>query len=592
MYNIRNVPKDPDVEDSSLKTGNFQRCARQLILAAAAFALLLAASSRAQAWPQKTFMVKMRDGAQLATEVYFPSSYTEGKSYPVLLMRTPYGRKQWGDMLSAFVVPNGFILVSQDTRGRFDSEGFSASFMDDSYDGYETVEWVASQSWCRNKKVGTVGISAMGITQFMMAKEAPPHLNCQLIMAATPSLYDTAYQGGGFKRALVLSWLGGNKFPIEVLQLLHSNVDYGGIWRIMDLTPDYHKVNWPILHMAGWYDMFLGNNLEAFARIREQGGPNAKNSQRLIIGPWTHQGFLGLAGGTKQGELTYPTNAIYDVPKAVSFFKSCMQGKTLNELHSVQYYVMGDVDDPAAPGNEWRSAPHWPVPATYTPWYMHKDKFLSSNKPKDAKADIKFITDPANPVPTIGGANLELKRGPMDQRSIESRDDVIVFSSEPLEKPIEITGPIKAKIFVSADVVDADFAVRLSDVYPDGRSMLLTDGLVRASHRESREYRVPLQPGKIYELDVDMWATSIVFNKGHRIRISVSGTNFPRFDVNMHNGRYFDLQPNELQEAVKNGLKDYYSKPDLADDYKVAHNTLYLGGENASYIMLPVVAVY
>jgi len=575
-----------------LKNSRVTSMKRQLLGAAVVLVLLALCGSEARAWPQKTIMVKMRDGAQLATEVYFPTSYEEGKTYPVLLMRTPYGRKQWGDMLAAFVVPAGFILVSQDTRGRFDSEGFSSSFMDDSLDGYEAVEWVAAQSWCRGGKVGTVGISAMGITQFMMDKEAPPHLSCQLIMAATPSLYDTAYQGGGFKRALVLSWLGGNKFPVEVLQLLHSNVDYGGIWHIMDLGLDYDKVNWPIQHMAGWYDMFLGNNLDAFVQIREKGGPNARNTQRLIIGPWTHQGFLGLAGGTKQGELVYPTNAIYDVPKAVGFFKDCMRGKTMNEAHSVRYYVMGDVDDPSAPGNEWRTAPYWPVAATNIPWYLHKDGTLGDKKPRASDDAVHFISDPANPVPTIGGANLSLKRGPMDQRPIEGRDDVIVFSTPPLEKPIEITGPIKARLYVSVDTVDADFAVRLSDVYPDGRSMLLTDGLVRASHRESKEYRTPTVPGKVYELDVDLWATSIVFNKGHQIRISVSGTNFPRFDVNMHNGRYFDLQDNELRDAVESDIKEYYSKPDLADDYKVANNTLYLSGEHASFIMLPVVAEY
>lgn len=552
-------------------------------------AVMLGASAAARSFESRTEMVTMRDGIKLATEIYLPTAYKEGKSYPVLLMRTPYGRKQWGDLLAAFVLPKGFILVSQDTRGRFASEGFSASFLDDGMDGYEAVEWVAAQPWCRKGRVGTVGISAMGITQFMMDKTAPPHLSCQLIMAATPSLYATAYQGGGFQRALVLSWLGGNQFPVEVLKLMHANVDYNGLWKIADLSYEYEKVDVPIMHMAGWYDMFLGNNLDAFMGIESRGGPNARGKQKLIIGPWTHQGFLGLAGGTKQGQLTYPQNASYDVPKAVGWFNKCMKGEELENAHPVQYYVMGDVDDPKAPGNEWKYAQTWPVPADYTPFYFHKDLSLSTDKPASSGDSLAFVDDPANPVPTIGGANLVLPRGPHDQRAIESRADVLVFSTPPLAEPIEVTGPITVKVFVSADVIDTDITARLTDVYPDGRSMLLTDGLIRASHRESLEYRTPMEPGKMYELTIDLWATSIVFNKGHRIRVIVAGTNFPRFDVNMHNGRFFDLQPGELEAAVKGDLDAYFYKPDLAPDYKAANVTLYLDKDRPSYISLPVV---
>lgn len=560
------------------------------VLAVLIFAMTVLPPRLEGAPVSKTEMIPMRDGVRLATEILLPDD--SGKKRSAVLIRTPYGRDMIAKMAGPLLgIGNNFVWVIQDTRGRFDSEGRSSSFVDDAFDGYETIEWLAAQPWS-NGKIGTGGISAMGITQYVMHKTRPPHLSCQHIMAASPNLYDdAAYQGGGVRRALMLGWMAGNKFPTYVLELMLSNVDYGGLWELTDLFPDVHKVNVPIMHMAGWYDMFLKGNLDAFMAIQENGDEGARGKQRLVIGPWTHGGFVGLAG-LKQGELTYPGNSRYDIfTKVTKWFDECMNGRSHGFMKgpAVRYYVMGDPEDESAPGNEWREADAWPVPAEITPYYFHKDGTLSAENPVSADDSISFIDDPANPVRSIGGANLILPAGPYDQRPVEERDDVLVFSTPVLEEPIEVTGPIEAVIYFTTDVVDTDFAVRLTDVYPDGRSMLLTDGIARASHKDGTDHRIALVPGETYKIAVDLWATSIIFNKGHRIRVSVSGTNFPRFDVNMHNGRYFDLQPGEIDAAIESGLSDYVGKPDLADDAKAANVTIHLNAEKGSHILLPVV---
>lgn len=535
----------------------------------------------------ETVMVSMPDGVKLATDIYFPKDVK--MKMPVVLMRTPYGKGNWGPRVVSFLSGQKLIFVIQDTRGRFDSEGVSTSFLDDPGDGYETVEWIARQPWS-NGKIGTAGISAMGITQYQMVKSAPPSLDCMSVMAAAPSLYHTAaYQGGAMRRSLMFGWMSGNDFPLHVLQIMLSNVDYNELWYGLDSTRDYAKATFPAMHFGGWYDMFLQGNLDAFVGLEKNGGPGAKGKQLLVVGPWTHYGFLALAG-PKQGELTYPQNSAYDIFKLSSWFQECLMDRDKGFLNGpkVRYYVMGDVDDQNAPGNEWRKADAWPIPSSPVPFYLEKDGLLTTALPA-ADNQFKFNDDPANPTPTIGGANLQLPAGPMDQREIEKRDDVLVFTTPVLEEPLEVTGQIKATIYLTTDVADTDITVRLTDVYPDGRSMLVTDGIVRASHRESLTYRKPLVPGEKYALDVDLWATSLIFNKGHKIRVIVAGTNFPRFDVNRHDGSYHNLGPGELEKAKVEGIKKYINDPDAGDSPIIAHNVIHTGMEGPSHILLPIV---
>jgi putative CocE/NonD family hydrolase len=232
----------------------------------------------------------------------------------------------------------------------------------------------------------------------------------------------------------------------------------------------------------------------------------------------------------------------------------------------VHYYVMGDCDDAAAPGNEWRSADRWPPPSTATPYYLHADKSLSTVAPQGTET-LTYQYDPEHPVPTLGGQNLLIAKGPMDQRPLESRDDVLLFTSQPLTEPVEVTGRITARLFVSSDCVDTDFTVKLCDVHPDGKSLLVTDGIRRASLRNSYEQHEPLSPGEVVELEVDLWSTSIIFNKGHQIRIAVSSSNAPRFEPNPNTG------------------EPHFT----AGKTRIANNTVHLSDNHPSHIVLPVV---
>ncbi|HID25652.1 MAG TPA: CocE/NonD family hydrolase [Thermoplasmata archaeon] len=237
-----------------------------------------------------------------------------------------------------------------------------------------------------------------------------------------------------------------------------------------------------------------------------------------------------------------------------------------DEWPAVTYYVMGDVDDSSAPGNEWRHADVWPIPAEETSFYFHENGTLNMDYPGDYDP-ITYTYDPTNPVPTIGGQNLMLPSGPFDQRLVENREDVVLFTTPPLTEPVEATGPVKAKLFVSSDCVDTDFTVKLTDVYPDGRSILITDGILRMRNRDGRDHWELMKPGEIYEIEVDLWSTSYIWNTGHRIRVAVSSSNYPRFLAN----------PNTADAIYKNTT------------YKIAHNTLYFDNTHPSCIILPIV---
>src|SRR5262249_21812045 len=242
-------------------------------------------------------------------------------------------------------------------------------------------------------------------------------------------------------------------------------------------------------------------------------------------------------------ELKYPANASR-FPKCgdnVSWFDHTLRGLAngVGEEKPVHYYVMGDPTDKSAPGNRWRSADNWPPPAVETAYHLHPGRGLGASGPPAGGGRQSYRYDPANPVPTVGGAELGQDIGPKDQRKVESRGDVLVFSTDVLADPVEVTGRVTAKLYVSSDCPDTDFAVKLTDVYPDGRSMLVTDGILRARVGESFEHERLLEPGRVYELTVDLWSTSLVFNRGHRVRVAVSSSNAPRFDPNPNTGHAF-----------------------------------------------------
>lgn len=507
-----------------------------------------------------TQMVPMRDGTLLATDVHKPEG--EGP-WPVVLLRTPYGR---AGAASLDYVRRGYVVVAQDVRGRFESEGENLPFLFDGWsehqDGIDTINWVAAQPWC-NGKIATAGGSALGITQVLTAAAQPEHVVCQAITVACGSLYhDAVHIGGGYSLALFEDWTKGAGFDPRALELMQEHSCYDDWWRKLDANARAELVNLPGLFVGGWYDIFTQGTIDAFLARQTRGGPGARGRRKLLMGPWPH-------GKRREvGELTYPANALLP-PGPISesqwieyWLKGADNG--VDKLPAVTWYVMGACGEPEAPGNEWRTADVWPPAGmTPTPYYLHSDGTLD-REPADG-APLTYTYDPTAPVPTRGGNNLTIPAGPMDQREVENRADVLLFTSAPLTEPLEITGPIKARLWVSSSAVDTDFTVKLTDVYPDGRSMLVIDGIRRMRHRNSFEREELMTPGTVYEVEVDLWSTSLIFNAGHRIRVAVSSSNYRRFGANRNTGKGWN-DPETVQ----------------------ADNTLHLDRARPSQILLPV----
>ncbi len=524
-------------------------------------AVILITAAVCCAKPTQTAMVTMRDGVKLATDIYLP----DGKGpWPAILFRTPYGK---GTAQGQAMMANqhGYAFVSQDIRGRFGSEGvdypvFGHDGWGEHQDGYDTVEWVAVQKWC-NGKVGTVGASANGITQNMMAPSRPPHLVCQYVAVAFSSLYHQAvYQGGAFRKSLVEGWVKGNKLNPENLKEMRSHPDYDDFCRQFDPELVAHRVNVPVLFLGGWYDIFNAGSINSFLTINKKGDKGARGKCRLVMGPYGHG---------RSEDLIFPNTEYPKPADMLNWFDIWMKkdGKGIDEIPVVQYFVMGDPADTKNGANVWKTADDWPIPAKIKPFYFNANGSLRPRPPKKADTSLSYKYDPKNPVPTIGGANLIIKKGPRDQRPVESRQDVLLFTSRELKKPVEITGQLKVKLWASTAATDTDFTAKLCDVYPDGRSMIVADGIIRARHRNSMEKSELTEPGKIYEFEIDLWSTSLVFCPGHRIRVAISSSNSPRFEPNPNTGTPSGMD-NETQ---------------------VATNTIYLNIDHPSHILLPVV---
>jgi len=511
---------------------------------------------------RNTYMVPMRDGIHLATDVYLPLIFD--KPHGAIFLRTPYDKDKLLE-LGVLLALVGWPTVIQDIRGTKASEGTYQGFRMCQTDGPDALAWIGSQDWS-NDKVATVGPSALGITQYFTAGSNPPELACQGVMVASPNLHKHAvYQGGEFRKHFVEKWLKSQDASYlleEIFEGENYSLDY---WTNVSLEDNWGDVNVPAIHLGGWYDIFLQGITDGYYGYQHLGGSGANGKSNLIIGPWTHDGYLTY----NQGELIYPENS-KKIVEFVLIFLEMVDKYTMDEDNGfedrphVWYYVMGDVDVIDAPGNEWRYADDWPILANYVPWYFHENGVLSKEIPGDYES-LTYDYDPTNPVPTLGGQNLRMPAGPYDQTSIENRDDVLVFTSDVLTEPYEVTGPIKARLFVSSDCPDTDFTVKLSDVYPDGRSMLITDGILRMRNRNGVDHWEFMTPGEIYEIEVDIWSTSLVFNAGHRIRVAISSSNYPRFLAN----------PNTMDPITKNTT------------YNISQNTLYLDDEHPSGIILP-----
>ena len=512
-----------------------------VILVAGTILAVLAAPTMLSRSREFTTMVEMRDGVRLATTVYLPPG--DGP-FPVLLYRTPYDDAKYADMAATYTGA-GIAVVTQDMRGRFESEGVFQVFTQDGdgelKDGFDTMQWIVNQDWS-NGLIATAGNSADGIVQYMEASANPPGLVLVEPMMATPNLYSDAIFYDGVRRYyLSHTWLEGNDmlyFEEEFAR--HPFEDR--FWAPVQTYDQYGNVHAAGFHIAGWFDIFQNGNIEGYIGYQHEGGDGAAGQQKLIIGPWTHGTYESLT----QGELTFPPNSL-EPPYSIEEVSDIMLNyylqvnhpgidKTPEDIPNVQYYVMGDVDDPDAPGNEWRTADDWPPDAAPVRLHLQPGGGLAEACPPGNGGTTSYVFDPEDPSPTICGNNMNLDAGSCDQRTVEARDDVVVFETDVLTAPMEITGRVVAHLFVEIDQPDADLMVRMTDVYPDGRSMLIADGALRLATRGSTTRLTPLKPGEVVEGVVDLWSTSLILNVGHRLRISVTSSNWPRFSVNQNNG--------------------------------------------------------
>lgn len=528
--------------------------------------------------------VPMRDGTVLRADVYRPPG--DGP-WPVLLTRTPYDKAVALDPSRGpderLATAAGYVMARQDVRGRHASEGRFVPFEAEADDGYDTVEWVADQAWC-DGNVGMFGASYVGYAQWMAAARRPPHLRAIAPMVATSDLHDHwVYEGGvaalWFDRSWLISSLAADMIEkaapgdhdrrqrlvkaidglAEQLPMTPGEVDavledlgLHGIyrtwldhptrddyWKALSPRESWSTIQVPALNVAGWYDVFIGGSLANYVGMSAMGGsPEAREGQRLIVGPWRHAHPLladpvgDAVFGLESGGASLGMAAIH-----VRFFDRWLKGATAAMTDApVRLFVMGT--------NVWRDADDWPLPdAAPVAWYLRSgghanslrgDGALSTEPPPDDEPADAFLSDPSDPVPTRGG-NLccwqtAFEPGAFDQRAVEERDDVLVYTSPPLDSDLEVIGPVSLSVFVRSTAPDFDVTAKLVDVAPDGRARNLCEGIRRARFRQGTHRADPVPSGEVAEVVVDLLGTANVFMEGHRVRLEVAASNWPRFE--------------------------------------------------------------
>ncbi len=469
-------------------------------------------------------------------------------------MRSAGSRRNYARLAQA-----GFVVAAQNFRGTQLSEGgfdgYRALGWGKLRDGYDTVEWLAKQPWSTGK-IGTFGGSQAGYAQNFLAVTQPPHLVAQYMTDTGLSLFHLGYRRGGTTRPRrFLNMLEVCRDPKDGLRWLEDTLrhpTYDDYWRDEDCTLHFPEMNVPAFSVGSWFDFMSVGSIESFIGRQHRGGANSRGHQQLLIGPWLHGG----AKGPSIGDLEFPSNASFDVwGHMIRWFDFHLKGKAtgVDRDAPVRYYVMG--------ANTWREAKDWPVPAVQTPMFLQSGGVLSSSVPGEGKTG--FVSDPNNPAPIPGRAF----PGAQDGSRYERHPHVKTFTTAALDAPVEWTGLVKAELWLSSTAPDTDVIVRLSDVHPDGRSILLLDGIQRALYREGFEKEVPLKPGEPVLLRFDIGWISQVFQPGHRIRITVGATGADLYEPN----------PNTALPITAG----------VPARTMIAVNTLHHGGSRASRIIAP-----
>lgn len=541
---------------------------------------------------KESLEVPMRDGSVLAADLYLPQDYSEKdfpNGLPVILVVTPYDKSKenaiglWRETL----VRNGYAFVVEDMRGFYGSKNATRGPRHD--DGYDTVEWIAKQPWC-NGKVGMIGYSHLGAAQYETAVTNPPHLACAIPAQAPANYYTDPLYPPKFRKADMETILRGS-FTSLTTQLLRRRI------RSRE-NSTLSNFNVPMLHSAGWYDFYTEGAIEMFHALQTHGGPEARPNQKLLIGPWGHGVLqeqdpdlpLSLPGG-----LAYPANAKLDWEREVwlPWFDHWLKGKPTAVMTepAVKYYLMGDVDDPKAPGNQWIEAATFPPQSQATSYFMHADGTLNTQSPTIDSAWLQYKYDPDDPVPTVGRFHWNLPvKGPHDQREVEGRPDLLVFTTPAIDEPLTIVGQLLVKLWASSDQKDTDFTAKLTDVYPDGRSMTITDSIVKGRYRNTYLREEFLTPGEVYEFEIDLGYTAIVLAPGHRLRLAISSSNFDRFDINPNTGEHYGDHA-VSQRLLRDRLRknSFRGEPEYSAT-QVATNRVYMDRERPSQVILPIVA--
>lgn len=614
-------------------------------------------ASAAAAWPpagekegtcavvkQTDVPATMRDGVVLRADIYQPRT---SEPVPVILMRTQYDKRAAQVQPSRFQTPAWFashcyIVVIQDIRGQYASDGVFNEYANDRDDGYDTVEWAARLPGS-NGKVGMYGSSYVGATQWLAATATPPSLKAIVPSNTASDYYDGwTYEDGAFRLAFIEPWMmetiaqsaARNRHDPALAEALKTAFKQSPMWmafhpydHLPPLSPDdpavapyffealkhptndaywkafaietrYAKVTVPVLAFEGWYDSFLPGALKNFTGMREQGATaEARQNQRIIIGPWEHLGW-GRADSPVSPRLK-ALGPIADSPVnqlTLAWFDHFLKGQDNGVATGprVDYFTLGE--------NQWHTASSWPLAGTrYVRWYaasgghaaaLTGDGLLTDTPPDGARsaavgnanemggalATVRatadsdtFVYDPANPVPSVGGhsccAWTTGPQGQFDQSAIEQRPDILVYSSAPLTEALAVTGPVTVTVSASSTAVDTDFTAKLVDVYPDGTAVNLANGIQRASYRESQTNPTPIEPGRIYEYTIHLWPVSNLFQPGHRIRLEISSSDYPQFDPNPNTGKTFAT----------------------TDTWVTARQTIHHQPEHLTYITLPVI---
>lgn len=527
---------------------------------------------------KQTFMVPMRDSIKLATDVYFaPGSF--GAPRPVILIRTPYGKSGWAnDLYLPIYLLQDYHIVIQDLRGTYDSEGGEnfLLFVNSYKDGVDTIDWISDQSWS-NGKIASAGVSALCLNQYYYAGMGPNGLLAQQLWFGTPEMFDHAIFQGSYHKSSVETWIKSTsptnwRYQVDTIfskTIPKNEILYNSTSLSIPIGPHYSNVSVYGIHVGGWYDHFLQGTIDGYIGYDDYGAARAQGHQKLVMGPWTH----GSVYGGQQGELLYPDNSngfdlLLDWEMEI-FDEALLDIPTDWTGARVAYYLMGDVDVDSDNWNYWRYAYDWPLDHVDDTWYFTADGGLSNSSAGLVNGIYSYLYDPRYPVPNIGGQNQPFDpTGPMDQSSIENRSDVLIFETPVLTETVETVGRIWGNLFISSNCTDTDFTIKLTDVYPDGRSMLVTDGslTVRYRYNYTSEVFMSGNQNDIYELLIDCWSTAYSFAPGHKIRVAISSSNYPRFATNPNTGA------------------------PLARDYlnaNIANNTLLVGSLYNSCIILP-----